>query len=182
MEKSENETERRETLADIVSELRVLSDKWIADKSMTKTECLGLISHQIADRIEAAAKREVVSKTETTTVGNAAAMREALEPWIAFAEWLLENAGKDRLGEAIRENGPIIRQRMEELRAALSAPPRNCDVGTPEEQVERWQAFCDQFDDDCTGCPCDVATCASYTGCFARWAQTPYEAQEGGAE
>ena len=61
-------------------------------------------------------------------VGNAAAMREALKPWIAFAEWLLENAGKEKLGEAIRENGPIIRQRMEELRAALSAPPRNCDM------------------------------------------------------
>lgn len=64
--------------------------------------------------------------------------------------------------------------------AALSAPSRQCDVGTPEEQVERWQAFCDQFDDDCTGCTCDVAACASYTGCFARWAQTPYAEERKG--
>ena len=59
--------------------------------------------------------------------GNAAALREALEPWIAFAEWLLENAGKDGLGAAIRDDGPVIRQRLEELRAALAKPPRNCD-------------------------------------------------------
>ena len=59
--------------------------------------------------------------------GNQMKMREALKPWIAFGEWLLENAGKDRLGEAIRENGPIIRQRLEELRDALAAPPRNCE-------------------------------------------------------
>ena len=64
---------------------------------------------------------------KSAPVGNAAAMREAALPWIAFAEWLLENAGKDALGAAIRDNGPIIRQRLEELRAALAAPPRNCD-------------------------------------------------------
>ena len=74
--------------------------------------------------------------------GNTAAMREALKPWIAFAEWLLENAGKDKLGEAIRENGTIIRQRMEELRAVLSVPPRNCD--TPyNDRVEMYGAFKD---------------------------------------
>lgn len=72
--------------------------------------------------------------------GNAAAMREAALPWIAFAEWLLENAGKDALGAAIRDNGPIIRQRLEELRAALAKPPRNCDVfGTKDATREAFQ-------------------------------------------
>lgn len=60
--------------------------------------------------------------------GDCAKLREALEPWIAFAEWLLKNAGNDALGVAIRDNGPIIRQRLEELRAALAAPLRNCDM------------------------------------------------------
>lgn len=73
---------------------------------------------ELAEWIEAAAKREG---------GNAAALREAIEPWVAFGEWLLENVGKEGLGAAIREYGPIIRQRLEELRAALSAPARNCD-------------------------------------------------------
>jgi len=74
---------------------------------------------ELADRLKAALRRER---------GDCAELREALEPWIAFAEWLLENAGKDGLGKAIQENGPIIRQRLEELRDALAAPPRNCNV------------------------------------------------------
>ena len=60
-------------------------------------------------------------------------------------------------------------------------PRRNCDVGTPEEQFERWIAFCGRYDDDCTGCPYDVETDVSFTNCFANWAQMPY-AQEGGAK
>ena len=40
------------------------------------------------------------------------------------------------MSAAIRDNGPIIRQRTEELRAALSAPPRNCDAGKPEGKGE----------------------------------------------
>lgn len=59
------------------------------------------------------------------------------------------------------------------LRAALAAPPRNCDVGTAEEQFERWYAFCDRYDKDCTGCPCKSPYTTAY--CFARWAQMPYE-------
>lgn len=86
------------------------------------------------------AKAALATAEESSAVGNTAAMREALKPWIAFAEWLLENAGKDKLGEAIRENGTIIRQRMEELRAVLSVPPRNCD--TPyNDRVEMYGAF-----------------------------------------
>ena len=67
-------------------------------------------------------------EVEIHNSGDCAKLREALEPWIAFAEWLLKNAGKDALGVAIRDNGPIIRQRLEELRAALAAPARNCDM------------------------------------------------------
>lgn len=108
--------------------------------------------------------------------GNSAALREALEPWVAFAEWLLENAGKDGLGKAIQENGPIIRQRLEELRDALAATPRNCDVGTAEEQAERYMNFCHNYP-KCTGCPCVGRV--QYHQCEFVWAQLPYE--EGGA-
>lgn len=60
------------------------------------------------------------------------------------------------------------------INAALAAPPRNCDVGTAEEQFERWQSFCDKFDDDCKGCPCDEHS-SSLTYCFSKWAQMSYE-------
>jgi len=68
------------------------------------------------------------------------------------------------------------------LKTALAAPPRNCDVGIPEEQYARFVAVC-HANVDLTGqcresCPfrrvpteykCDRAEC------FARWAQMPYE-------
>ena len=115
-------------------------------------------------------------------VGNAAAMREAL---VAVKKSI------DGIGTSSLDCDPtILMAALTQVCARLSAriervlstPARQCDVGTAGEQGERWQAFCDQFDDDCTGCPCDVAACASYTDCFARWAQMPYAAEEGGSD
>ena len=59
-----------------VSTKKIIKPRAIRIKNVTLTELL--------DRIEAALKRN----------GNAAAMREAIEPWVALGEWLLENAGK----------------------------------------------------------------------------------------
>ena len=64
---------------------------------------------------------------------------------------------------------------------ALSAPPRNCDVGTPKEQDERFKAFCASYwhpnnvDAECAGCPINEMAGAE---CEFAWAQMPYE--EGG--
>ena len=58
------------------------------------------------------------------------------------------------------------------INAALSAPPRNCDVGTVEEQVERFQWFCATR-------PCDGCTLKNKVNetldCSIHWAQMPYE-------
>lgn len=57
---------------------------------------------------------------------------------------------------------------------ALSAPPRNCDVGTPEEQTRRFDAFCAahhfQSEKCCSNCPCRGAD-----NCEFKWGQLPYE-------
>ena len=62
--------------------------------------------------------------------------------------------------------------------AALSARPRNCDIGTAEEQAERYEKFCYAHrsrEKGCGGCPlCDIVCCG-----FA-WTQMPYG--EGGAK
>ena len=64
---------------------------------------------------------------------------------------------------------------------ALSAPARQCDVDTPEEQAERFRNFCkmDYISEDCPDdCPLYRKDCSTIRCPFA-WAQTPYEAQEG---
>ena len=60
--------------------------------------------------------------------------------------------------------------------AALAAPPRNCDVGTAEEQSRRFCAFCRPRTEPCDGCACLEASRRGR--CEFAWAQMPY-AEEG---
>lgn len=107
--------------------------------------------------------------------GNAAAMREALKNLV------------DRTSEYIKECNPSIaggceiRRALENAKDAIAAPPRNCDVGTAEEQAERFYNFCTEHSSAIHGmcnyrCPCidSVDKCH----CLCKWAQMPYE--EGG--
>ncbi len=113
---------------------------------------------------------------KSSAVGNEAAMREALTPWISLAEWLIKNAGKDALGNGISEIVPQLRRRIDESRAALAKPPRNCDVGTAEEQAQRFERFCAEHRGHiCRSCPFRQST-----ECELAWAQMPYT--EGGEE
>ena len=66
--------------------------------------------------------------------------------------------------------------------AALSAPPRQCDVGTPGEQRVRFESFCKRKGDGFSAsaycayeCPC-----GNKGDCKLAWAQMPYEADEKG--
>ena len=129
------------------------------------------------DMIKSAAAREREAVTDCNHIGNAAEMRDALIAVSkAFDDSLICTDSQMSMEECDR-----LDDVYHKVKAALSAPPRQCDVGTAKEQFVRWMAFCGKYDDDCTGCPCDKAACVSYTDCFARWAQTSYEAEEGGA-
>lgn len=93
---------------------------------------------------------------------NVKAMREAMKQIYDRVNSLDEDCGVDPV--EIRDIA----------RAALSATPRNCDVGTAEEQYTRFLRFCDKHE-GCKGCP----LCTSvFSKCYAHWAQIPYE--EGG--
>ena len=59
---------------------------------------------------------------------------------------------------------------------ALSDPPRNCDVGTAEEQLKMFNKFC--FPIKCK--ECRLYTDEDLHDCIFRWHQMPYK--EGGAE
>ena len=97
-----------------------------------------------------------MSEETTQKCGNAAAMREALEN----SNGLLEELA------AIGEWGESSREQIAENNAAISEPPRNCDVGTAEEQAKRHAAYC------------SISRSCFYSGCiricFAEWSQMPY--------
>ena len=73
---------------------------------------------------------------------------------------------------------------VQQCRDALSAPPRNCDVGTAQEQDERFHRFCvKHHTGSCAGCHNPVGDYTVANGvreCALVWAQMPYE--EGGAK
>lgn len=122
-------------------------------------------NHQFREVAKMIPHEEVaVSKMETTTpTGNSAKMREALEQ----IHELLSIGGKPDTSMCIRYEAAY--KIAEE---ALSAPPRNCDVGTEEEQNKRFLEFCTSM--DCKRyCPLFKAD-----SCELAWAQMPYDEVE----
>ena len=135
------------------------------------------VKHQFREVAKMIPHEEMdVSKIETTTptrekssaVGNAAAMREALEQ----IRELLSIGGKPDTAMCIRYEAAYLI-----AKEALSVPPRNCDVGTADEQRDRLESFCARHFrysayNPCSGCP-------AYNGdsrpCVYRFLQMPYE-------
>ena len=95
---------------------------------------------------------------------------------------------KGWLIECLNEENPPtkdgINEAIDRIDAALSLPHRQCDMGTPEEQAERYNAFCrkhftpDKLGGNCRKCPLRNRRGWS---CQLAWAQMPY-AEEGGAK
>lgn len=67
--------------------------------------------------------------------------------------------------------GDDVNSAFNEVIAALSDTPRNCDVGTPEEQFKRFNMFC--FPIKCH--ECKLYTEEDLHECIFRWLQLPYE-------
>jgi len=124
-----------------------------------------------ADRIEAAWKREI-AEVEASALdaggiveasrhtGNAAAMREALESILS----ILKGFDFENQNAPTPDDLNCVHSAIGIANAALSAPPRNCDVGTAEKQEERYHA---------TG---EVYHTLTLTNAL-EWAQMPYEAK-----
>ena len=164
--------ERHETVADIMSEMREYADSMEKHDLYDLRECATDYLRVLSDRIEDAVNRENRTVEKSSVVGNAAAMREAL----VIVKRLFD-------GRLMWQ--PDIRKAHEAVNAALSAPPRNCDVGTAEEQAERFYAFCGyhRFQSGIKGmcsslCPC--IRCRDMCNCITTWSQMPYD--EGGAK
>jgi hypothetical protein len=137
-----------ETIKDIVAEMR---------KDMPRVVDAKVILRNYADRIEKA-----------VTNFNQLKMREALQ---RVVDWFNGYGFGD---EVVEEMDSMI----EYAEASLSTPPRNCDVGTPEEQEARFNKFCFSYYNinnvDCTCGTCPLKENVKGICEFA-WMQMPYE-------
>ena len=154
---------KQETIEDIVADIRAQNQGLPEDSYALSPLVCDLLS--LADRIEAAEKRERdATREKSSQVGNAAKMRAALED----AEKVLDDSSHSMCGIPPHMNDLLAR-----IRAALSAPPRNCDVGTVAEQDERFDKYCydHRSHEICCGkCPIFGEPC-----CELAWSQMPYE-------
>ena len=131
------------------------------DIAKTLRQAAGMMDR--ADR-DAAAKREREATREySSQVGNASAMREALE---SVRNWCL-----NRLFNSPHQ--VTVEGLLSVVNAALSAPPRNCDVGTPEEQSARFDAHCRKHM-GCLTCPLREKDGGVPKHCELAWAKMPY--------
>ena len=176
---------KQETISDIVAALRAVAYIQTAESPRDVLE--------FANRIEAAAKREREAGAEAAQICgeigeivgrdaachqpvtdchglNAAAMREALKKVRIVLHCAI-------VADILK--GDDVNSAFNEVTAALSAPPRNCDVGTTKEQSARFDAHC-RKNMGCLTCPLREKDGGVQKHCEFAWSQMPYE--EGGAE
>ena len=110
------------------------------------------------------------SVTDCNQLNNAAKMREALSDacYAMFNFLKTQNGGYEEMANA-----------LDKAKAALATHPRNCDIGTVEEQAERFDEFCYNHRSREKGCG-DCPLLEGGPCCELAWTQMPYE--EGGAE
>lgn len=154
----EKEQESREAvLADVRAHCKLLKDAGFDGAAYD--------IRVLVERLDAAWKRELESVTKRNGLGNAKKWRDALEAWVEYWMW----GGYDGLRE---------HRLKAQTKAALAAPPRNCDVGTVKEQTKRFWRFCNEK--TCEECQCPLPSIKGGS-CELFWGQMPYEAsQEGG--
>ena len=147
---------KQETIADIVDDIRAQNQGLPEDGCSLSPFVCDLLS--LADRIEAAAKREREAGAEAAQIcgeiGEMVGRDAACHQPVTDCHRLNAAAMRDALLEVKRLfDGRImfqqaIREAHESVNAALAEPPRNCDVGTAEEQAERFMKFCEAHKPD----------------------------------
>ena len=111
------------------------------------------------------------SVTDCNHLGNAAKIREALSDacYAMFNFLKTQNGCYEEMAKA-----------LDKAKATLAEPPRNCDVGTAEEQAKRFHSFCESNKQCGDVYSCECCQLNSIEDCELAWSQMPYE--EGGAE
>ena len=169
-----------ERIADIVAEMRRAYKHDGVTGSVIVPKFLML---EFADRIEAAHRREIHAEYINTVsdmqkivhVGNAARLREALEPMPSLLEWLVVNA----MPLGIEDMVPKLRERLKLAKDALDAPQRNCDRFAMEHAAyAAHKAWCEARQPHCN--PGRDLSCQECADCFAQWLFDPATPEKGG--
>ena len=189
-----------ETIADIVTEMRKRAEEVYVGQSGYPESWKDQMDYgeiyELADRIEAANKREHEATIEkSSVVGNNASIREVLEKFNAVdLSWLefpldgdsstIYNSNKKeitipywRVAELLNE----VKAAQDMANSALSAPPRNCDVGTADEQANLFHSFCEKFQSciqEMCSPLCPFINCCDVCHCMTKWLQMPYKEGE----
>ena len=192
--------ENHETIADIVTEMRKRAEEVYVGQSGYPESWKDQMDYgeiyELADRIEAAHKREHEAIIEKSSInGNNASIREVLEKFNAVdLSWLefpldgdsstIYNSNKKeitipywRVAELLNE----VKAAQDMAKAALSAPPRNCDVGTADEQAKLFHSFCEKFQSciqEMCSPLCPFINCCDVCHCMTKWLQMPYKEGE----
>lgn len=89
--------------------------------------------------------------------------------------------GKKYFVLRLDSDDPVEAARVAVAMLAYKGKPRNCDIGTAEEQAERMDDFCARHGER-IGCSwrCDNCPLCSINRCDLVWAQMPYVEKEGG--
>lgn len=102
-------------------------------------------------------------------------LREALKKCMELGKNIDESLGNDESTVwNCRHERSSANSIVEIAKSALAEPLRNCEVGTAEEQIERYKNFCKTYS-SCRRCPCQKNNDIITAKCFANWSQMPYE-------
>lgn len=78
--------------------------------------------------------------------------------------------------EGFNSEGELVVLNTHKTAWKLEKSLRNCDVGTAEEQAERFKKFCYIYPLNCSGCPFkNIAN--THNECAIFWLQMPYESE-----
>ena len=186
-----------ETIADIIA--------WLRRPREGENAYLTLWRDEIADRLEAAYKREKAAieadalsagglieamrqkkatAENSSAVGDCAKLREAVVEIIDYLEpirkWTAPSKENHTKLTALFAAVDTV---YTKAKNALAAPVKNCEVGTVEEQFARFRKFCkkDSMDSfESTAYCAYECPCGNNYDCKLAWAQMPYS--EGGAK
>lgn len=146
---------------------------------------------RLNDAISEEQRRKMATAEKSSAVGDAAKLREAvIETQSIIVKCMdilnrIPECGYNALIDDVAEELCELREQC--VKPALAAPPRNCDVGTSDEQSERFENFClkhigcaeEMGGRHCVGCPLEKASRHITQKCELYWAQMPYESEAG---